>query len=306
MGTARTGPWPTFLILGAPKAGTTALYHWLGQHPEVYVSPVKQPHFFAGLEPRFRGPGDEALNRELVTSEAAYLRLFQGSEGARARGEASPFYLFYAERAVPRIRRQLPECRLVVLLRDPVERAWSGYLHLVRDGRETLAFGEALAREAERRALGWEPLWYHRALGQYAEQLEVVLGAFPQGQVGVWLYDEMRDRPLGFFQEVCRFLGVRDDFRPQFTRHNQSGVPRSPLLHALLVRLRAPHLAKALLPEPVAQWVVRHYLVRRPPPEAEARELAASFQDGLRRLQALLPDKDLRPWAARWSLAAAG
>jgi hypothetical protein len=298
---AARGAWPTFLILGAAKSGTTALYAWLRQHPDVYMSPVKQPHYFAGLTPTFSGPGDQALNREIVTSEAEYLRLFAPGATRRARGEASPFYLYYAERTMERLRRTLPEARLVVLLREPVSRAYSGYLHLVRDGRETLSFQQALDREEERRARGWEPLWAHRALGLYAQQLAIVLEAFPRQQVGVWLYDDMRTRPAALFEEVCRFIGVDPGFRPTLSRHNQSGVPRSAALHALLVKLRAPHVAKALLPEPVAQWVVARYLQRRPPPADVASALGASYREELQRLAALLPEKDF----AAWGVAAA-
>ncbi len=295
---SRGGTWPTFLILGAAKSGTTALYHWLRQHPDIYMSPIKQPHYFADLQPTFSGPGDQALNRDIVTAEADYLRLFQAGTGRKARGEASPFYLYYAERTVERVRRVLPEARLVVLLREPASRAYSGYLHLVRDGRETLPFRQALEREEERLGRGWEPLWAHRGLGLYGRQLDAVLGVFPREQVGVWLYDDMRTRPTALFQEVCAFIGVDRAFQPTLSRHNQSGVPRSATLHALLVKLRAPHLAKALLPEPVAQWVVSRYLQRRPPPADVAAELRASYRDDRRTLARLLPDQDFGPWEA--------
>lgn len=293
-GDGRTGP--TFLLVGAAKSGTTALFRWLQQHPDVFMPRLKQPHYFAGLTPTFRGPGDQALNRDLVTDEATYRRLFAPGTGHRARGEASPFYLFYAERAAPRIRAFFPEMRLVVLLRDPVERAYSGYLHLVRDGREVGSFRHALDREEERRRQGWEPLWAHRGLGLYARQLGAFLAEFPRSQVGVWRYEELRAEPQRVYREVCEFIGVDGGFVPEFTRHNTGGLPRHPGLHALLVRLRAPHIAKRLLPERLAQWLVGRYLQHRPPPAHIARELRAYFRDDLRALQALWPEKDFTPW----------
>ena len=295
---AENGAWPTFLILGAPKAGTTALYRWLEQHPQVVVSPNKQPHFFAGLRPEFRGPGDDLLNRDLVNDPDAYRRLFSArGRNALARGEASPFYLHYAAVAAPRIRAAVPDCRLVVLLREPVSRAYSGYLHLVRDGRERGSFADALRSEDERVRRGWEPLWAHRALGCYGAQLGSVLEHFPREQLGVWTYEELSRRPAETFAAVCRFIGVDPGFVPEFTHHNTGGAPRHPWLHGLLVRLKVPHIAKAVLPEPLAQWVVSRYLEHRPAPAEQAASLLSFYRDDLAELRRLLPETDLGAWA---------
>lgn len=287
---------PTFLILGAPKAGTTALYRWLQQHPAVFMPANKQPHYFAGIRPTFSGPGDAALNRDIVTDRARYLELFAPGAARPARGEASPFYLHYAATAAPRIRAACPECRLVILLREPVARAWAGYLHLVRDGRERGGFRQAIDLEEERLARGWEPLWGHRVLGLYGRQLAHVRAHFPSAQVGVWLYDELRADPRRLFAEVCRFIGVDPGFVPEFSRHNTGGVPRHPALHAMLVRLRVPHLAKWLLPERTAQWVVSRYLDHRPPPPDMAEELRGYFADDRKLLESCIGPEKLSAW----------
>ena len=288
--------WPSFLLVGAPKAGTTALYRWLRQHPALYLPANKQPHYFAGLSPAFCGPGDTAFNRNLVPDRDHYLRLLAPGAGRQGCGEASPFYLCFAERVAPRVRAAAPRCRLVVLLREPVARAYSGYLHLVRDGREAHGFAEALDREERRWARGWEPLWAHRRLGLYGHQLEAILGSFPRAQVGVWLYEDLQTDPWRLYAEVCRFLGVDDAFRPRFTRHNTGGAPRHPALHAALVRLHAPQIAKALLPERLAQWVLAHYLRHAPPPSAAAAELRAYYRQDLALLRKLVPERDFRAW----------
>ena len=288
---------PTFLVIGAAKSGTTALYRWLQQHPQVYMPANKQPHHFAGIEPAFCGPGDDALNRDIVTDPDRYRGLFAEGAGYVARGEASPFYLYYAAASAANIRAAYPDCRLVVLLRNPLERAWAGYLHLVRDGRERGSFRQALEREDERLRRGWEPLWGHRTLGLYGQQLSAILSVFPREQVGVWLYDEMQQRPQALFADVCRFIGVDDRFVPAFTRHNTGGVPRHPGLHALLVHLRVPHLAKRLLPEATAQWVVSRYLEHRPPPAEVAAELRAFYAEDTAMLQYRYPEKDLSAWS---------
>lgn len=294
--TERTRSAPTFLIIGAAKSGTTALYRWLQQHPDVYMPANKQPHYFAGITPRFCGPGDDLFNRDIVTEPEQYGPLFAPGASCRARGEASPFYLYYSRQTAAAVRAAVPDCRLVVLLREPVARAYAGYLHLVRDGRESGTFAQALEREAERRRGGWEPLWAHRELGLYGQQLAEVLRVFPRRQVGVWLYDQMCRDPAALYAEVCRFIGVDHDFVPAFTHHNTGGAPRHAALHALMVKLRAPHIAKAVLPERMAQWVVARYLQRRPPPGEVAEELRRSYRQDADTLRGLLPDLDFAAW----------
>ncbi len=288
---------PTFLVIGAAKAGTTALYRWLQQHPQVYMPDNKQPHFLAGLQPSFSGPGDQALNRDIVTDPEAYRALFAPGADRPARGEASPFYLCYPDRLARTLTDSFPDTRLVVLLREPVSRAYAGYLHLVRDGREAESFPRALALEQSRLARGWEPLWAHRGLGLYGQQIQSLLQVVPRAHLGVWLYDDLQRRPGVLFSEVCSFIGVDDRFVPNFTHHNTGGVPRSPALHRLLVAVRAPHLAKHLLPEPWAQWVVARYLQRRPPAPEVAAELKHYFAEDQALLRGLLPNKDFAVWS---------
>jgi len=288
---------PTFVIIGAAKSGTTALYRWLQQHPQVYMSENKQPHYLAGLQPCFTGPGDQALNRDIVTDPARYGALFAPGMDRKARGEASPFYLYYPEQLAATVMDQYPSIRLVVLLRHPVSRAYAGYLHLVRDGRESESFPRALQLEQQRLQLGWEPLWAHRGLGLYGAQIQSLLTRVPADQLGVWLYDDLQQRPRTLFAEVCRFIGVDDRFTPQFTHHNTGGVPRYPALHRLLVRLRVPHLAKRVLPEPMAQWVVARYLQRRPPAAEVQAELTAYFAEDQALLARLLPQTSFAAWS---------
>src|SRR5581483_6498173 len=152
-------PLPSFLIIGAAKSGTSSVFAWLGQHPEIYTSPIKGPCFFAfdeGARVRVAGPGDQAVfDRHVVTDPVAYRRLFDGVTPAhRAAGEASVLYL-YAPAAAARIARTIPDVRLIAILRNPVERAFSSFQHLRRDGREPLAdFAEALRAEDARVAAG--------------------------------------------------------------------------------------------------------------------------------------------------------
>ena len=175
---------PNFLVIGAAKSGTTSLYHYLGQHPQVYVSPVKEPNFFAleGEKPDFRAPGsEERINSWSVTDVEAYRALFEGAGEEEALGEASAMYL-YSEKAPGRIRHHLPNTKLVAVLRDPVERAYSSFLHLKRNGREPLDdFVEALEAEERRIRDNWEWIWHYKNMGFYHEQLRRYHEAFGAG-----------------------------------------------------------------------------------------------------------------------------
>ena len=115
---------PTFLVIGAPKSGTTSLYHYVGQHPDIFVSPVKEPRFFAfeGRTLDFRGPGDEELNASAVTSIEDYEALFEGRSTEKAIGEMSHLYL-YCEGTASRIRRRIPDLKLVAVLRHTAREA---------------------------------------------------------------------------------------------------------------------------------------------------------------------------------------
>src|SRR5689334_12703065 len=127
---------PTFIVIGAGKTGTSSLYRYLMQHPDVFMSPIKEPLFFAfaGEHPKFAGPGDAELNRRLVTSLEEYQALFEKGAHHRARGEASSAYLYYPT-AARRLRELAPDTKLILTLRCPADRAYSNFLHALLLGR---------------------------------------------------------------------------------------------------------------------------------------------------------------------------
>src|SRR5690242_2778353 len=160
---------PNFLIIGAGKAGTTALHRYLKQHPQIFMSEPKELSFFPfeNGRPDFRGPGDtEDFARQGVTSLDEYRARFASAAGYRARGESSPVYLYYPESA-PRIRRHIPEAKLIAVLRQPASAAYSRYMMLRRNGMERLSFVDALAAEDRRVAEGWAHRWHYFRRGFY-------------------------------------------------------------------------------------------------------------------------------------------
>jgi hypothetical protein len=293
---------PNFLVIGAAKGGTTALHRYLGQHPEIYMSPRKELRFFPfeNQRPDYRGPGDDLDVNTMTTSIEEYRACFAAAGGYAARGESSPLYL-YLPRSAERIRHYIPEAKLLAILRHPVERAYSHYLMIRRDGLETLGFAEALAAEDQRVADRWGHRWHYRRRGFYAAQLKRYFDLFRREQLRVYLYEDYIADPVGLMQDIFRFLNVDDTFVPDMSvRHNESKLPRSRALQVFLTEpRRAKNLFKPLLP---ARWsrrigdrLRRQNLTRPPLSEELRRQLTEGYREDIVELQDMLR-RDLSHW----------
>ena len=165
---------PNFLIIGAAKSGTSSLYAYSKQHPEIYMSSLKEPRFFAfeGEKVDFCGPGSDVFNQETITNLEAYRALFNRVSDEKAIGEASPAYLC-VPKAAECIYHYIPDVKLIVILRQPAERAYSSFLHTVRAGVEVNTdFTHALQEEEKRILNNWGFIWRHKTLGFYYPQLK--------------------------------------------------------------------------------------------------------------------------------------
>lgn len=295
---------PNFLVIGASKSGTTSIHRYLEQHPEVYVSTLKEPKFFAleGERPDYKGPGDGEAWRDSVTSIGEYEALFDGTTDERAVGEVSPVYL-YSEKAVGRIKHHVPDAKLIAVLRNPVERAYSSFLHKRRDGREPFDdFVQALDAEDERMREGWAYGWRYTRVGFYYGQLKRYFDAFAPGQIRVYLYEDLMDDPVGLMWDIYGFLGVDDTFIPDMSRrHNVSGIPKNRFVHSLL-RGRNPvkTALKPLFPKEMRKRLLvdlqNRNLKKAPVMPSEARRrLTEAYREDILKLQGLI-DRDLSGW----------
>jgi len=210
-GNAGQGKLPDFLIIGAPKAGTTALHAALAGHPELYLSPVKEPKYYMcgdSPPPSYNGPGDAHSNQEWVWQRARYQALFADAPRDVLCGESTPFYLYNRD-ARRRIAADVPDAKLVAILRDPVDRLYSNWMHLWVDGLEPCPnVLEACEREGTRIDEGWAPFWHYRSLGMYGRQVADLFDHFPREQVLLLRYRDLVDQPDETLDRVCRFLGV--------------------------------------------------------------------------------------------------
>jgi len=234
-------PLPDFLIAGVPKAGTTALHAALVPHPELFLPAVKEPKFFLsdGRPPTSGGPGDVQTYQEHVWRRADYEALFAPAPAGTLRGEATPFYLYDLD-SHARIRALVPDARLIVLLRDPVDRAHSNWTHLWNAGLEPEAdFLAACRAEPARRAAGWAAFWHYVALGRYGEQLRHLFEHVPREQVLLLRYRDLKDAPAATLDRVCAFLGVSTGVlaripKENVNRHVVEDNPVNRVLRALL------------------------------------------------------------------------
>jgi hypothetical protein len=296
---------PNFLIIGAGKSGTTSLYHYLKQHPEVYMSPVKEPKFFAleGKTLDFCGPGDDVhMNRKSITDIGAYRALFRGVTNEKAVGEASTLYLYSPEAPV-RIKHHIPHARLIAILRNPVDRAYSSFIQRVQKGDEPLSdFVQALQQEENRVRNNWAPRWQVKRIGFYHVHLMRYYDIFERNQIKVFLYEDLKGDPVGVAQSAYRFLGVEDSFVPDVSLvHNPSGIPKSEALQMLLKKpnpLRS--VLKLVVPEGLrprlTAYLENRNIVRAPPLEVDVRrELVESYRADILKLEKLI-GRDLSKW----------
>jgi hypothetical protein len=249
---------PNFVIVGAAKCGTTSLFEYLAQHPQIYLPTRKELHYFSysAIARNSSGPGDAGYLAHFCADRRQYERHYQGVKGQHAIGEVSPSYFHYAEVA-ERIRDELGEPRIIVTLRDPVEKAFSQYMHLVRDNRETLSFSDALKAEAERIDQGWAALWRYAESSTYASRLRRYLETAPAGRVKILLFEDLRRDPQRVLREVWRFLEVDESFVPDTSEvHNASGRPRSKLVADLIAKPNVlASAARRLVPEASRTWI---------------------------------------------------
>jgi hypothetical protein len=219
-------PRPDFMVIGAPKAGTTALHTALALHPDVFTTNPKEPKYWlcdGAPPPAWNGPGDKHSQQEWIWRGEDYTALFAAARDHQLRGESTPFYL-WSRGAHRRIAESLPDVKLVAVVRDPIDRAYSNWMHLWSDGLEPEGdFEAAFARQDDRVLAGWAPFWRYRDLGLYGEQLEHLFTYVDPARVLVIRYRDIVDDPRSAVDRTCRFLGIADGQVDTIPRDNSRG-----------------------------------------------------------------------------------
>jgi hypothetical protein len=300
---------PDFLVAGVPKAGTTALHAALSRHPGLYMSPIKEPKFFLTDGPppaKGGGPGDALTYREHVWQRDRYEALFDAAPAGAPRGESTPLYL-HDRAALRRIKDLIPAARLIVILRDPVERAHSNWTHLWSAGLEPVGdFVRACAEEERRIAAGWASFWHYTGLGKYGEQLDYAFSLFPREQVHVVRYRLLVDEPAATLDRICAFLGVATGVVGEIPRENVTTHPEHTLGHrAASLAMRAGAAAGRLMPGHAAaaathrleRFLQRDRRERQPLGWDQRQALLPKFEDDIKLLEKVLGE-DFGDWLA--------
>ncbi len=308
---------PNFFVVGAPKTGTTSLYHYLDQHPQIYMSAVKEPHFFAAefREENFAAelrPGIARDTRSLrkflsgsmpqkrlggiVTDWDDYVRLFANARQESALGEASVGYL-WSPTAPGRIAETIPGAKILVMLRDPADRAFSQYRHGLANGSIRWSFREHIQRNLRHRSAEFCASYPFLEFGLYAEQLSRYLERFGRN-VWVGFHEDFRSRPLELFQNICRFLGVDPEFSPDMTRqHLEAEVPRNAAV-GWLKRSGSWRAAASLTPSKLRPLIRRALMLNagttRMDP-ADRKFLVDHYREDIRKLTRLV-SRELDGW----------
>jgi hypothetical protein len=314
-----TATLPNFFVVGAPKAGTTSLYHCLDQHPEIYMSPIKEPSYFASeiragnlaaelleqtrrdalaVAAYLRGPMDTKRFGGIVSEWEDYLRLFQRVRNEKAIGEASVCYL-WSESAAANIAAKIPTAKIYMILRNPAERAFSQYLHAVTAGAVRKPFREHVQESLRRHKDKFGPHYPFLEMGLYSEQVRRFLQRFPGENVRMDLYEDFQMDPQRFLAGVFSFLGVESTFQPDLAqRYLQPRVPRAIGAGYLLKRWGLWQRLRSWVPGSLRPAV--RAVVLKPPrslrmdPRDKAY-LTDYYAEDVRKLAALV-NRDLSAW----------
>lgn len=295
---------PNFFIVGAPKCGTTSLYTYLKEHPDIFMPERKEPHHF----------GSDLRRRRFGTywhmeNEDDYLTLFEEAHGQKRVGEASTLYLA-SKKAAEEIYRFNPEPKIIIMLRSPVDVMYSLYYELRHRGHERMpTFEKALAMEEEREhhqldtegGFFVETLLYRNRV-QFSQQVERYFNVFGREPVRVIIFDDFKRDTAKVFHDTLVFLDVDPDFETNLKRVNPNKIPRSMVLRDFLRKPPRPVLTIGKAVFPVARPIYRglrrlntRYMPRESMNPETRKRLQAEFLPDVERLSELL-GRDLTHW----------
>jgi len=314
---------PSFFVVGAPKTGTTSLYKYLCQHPQIYMSPIKEPCYFAsdvrlerlgdalqatarqrneGLSTYLNGPMSGPAPTGIITEWTDYLKLFQNAGALKATGEASVCYLWSAT-AAANIYAKLPDAKIIMILRDPANRAYSEYLMGVTEGLVKASFRKQIERAMASTDTSISPLYPFLENGRYYDQVKRYFDLFPRENIHILWYEQDWRQPHLLLRNIFRFLGVDSNFEVDLTRRLREGrVPRSIASYSLLKRSGLGHRIKNAIPQSVWRGL-KNLLLKKTPSAAEMDSRDRSllqdyYRDDIGRLSRLV-DRDLSSWLAQ-------
>jgi len=282
---------PNFFMVGAGKAGTSSLYFYLKEHPEIYMCPIKEPHFFDDKE-KIKEHIDVNL---IIDSWEEYVNLFKAAQDEKIIGEASTTYLHYAE---PReIKSVIPKAKILITLRNPIEKVYSHYLMDTRGfliNPYELSFMDAIKK-----------ISMFTRLGFYYDRVKRYIEVFGKSDAKILLYDDLKNDTRKVVKEIFGFLGVDTSFIPNIKiKYNTFSVPRNKVAYAIWTNKALRKMAEKSLPRIVIDRVkksARKFLLNsreKPDMGEEARDFLKNlYRNDILKLQDLI-QRDLSQWLA--------
>jgi hypothetical protein len=279
---------PDFIIIGAGKCGTTSLQSYLNQHPQIYICPKKETYFFINDLVR-----SKLKTWGAITDIKDYLKLFEQAPESSIVGEISTNYYAYTESA-KLIHKTIPKVKIIAILRDPSERAFSEYQMFVRNGNEKQDFASCLSENSRYVKRGF----YHSKLLPFFE-------VFDSSQIKILLFDDFRENPIAFIQDLFRYIGVDDRFIPNISiKSREGGLPKNKTWHSLLtkpnpIRTSIANLLKPLMPlgfrQKIRSDLVKKNTYRVQLSSEEKNKLIGIYHQDILKLQSLI-GRDLSAW----------
>ena len=296
--------YPNLYIVGAPKAGTTSLYHYLEQHPEIAI-PDKEPRFFIReiIESvSDEDPIKEYLLRSSVLNEKQYFNLYSNTS-EKIRCDASTQYLFHFKEVIPKIKKLKGESpKILILLRNPIDRAFSNYSHNYLTF-ENLDFKQAIEQESNRISKGFNSFWYYTGLSKYAESVKAYKEAFTDVKV-LFFEDFIKDIDKTLV-DIYDFLEIDNTFKTSHFLINKktTGAPKSKLLNSILQKSSKLDTLKTILHKVVGEdktKLFRELIMRKNLSKSKLilddtmkSQLESYFEDDVQALQTILPDQKI-------------
>jgi hypothetical protein len=287
---------PSFFIVGAPKAGTTALYDYLVNHPQVCMSTDKEPNYFSEKEIREQGLYYRKANPQ---TEEEYLSLFKADKQHLIAGEGSVSYLFYPEVA-QRIYNFNPNARIIISLRDPVQRAFSHYQMDYSLGLVTTSFDQIAGEGKDSESL---KLFYQQyiELGFYYQQVKRYLDVFPSGQVLVLLHEDLIHHPAETLKKLSGFLGISyTDEQTGLREVNVSGAPRSGLVKRIYQNETARKFLASIINEDIRLKIKSRLFSKKNLPVLSAKtrlQLISLYRKDIQQVSTLIK-RNLEHWVS--------
>ena len=226
---------PNFIIAGFPKCGTTSLHHYLSEHPQIFMPSQKELHFFTYeiLSKLKNGPKDGAVKKTQIQDSKKYLDFYRNVKNEIAVGDASPSYINYPNQFL-KIKEYLEDPKFIIVLRDPINRAYSNYLHLKREQRETLTFKEAVNRENKRIKDKYSDFWYYKFNSTYYDKILKAKETFKE--VLIITSEELNENHEATMKKVYKFLDVDCNFitKRKSNRFNKGGYYKKNLFTKII------------------------------------------------------------------------